>query len=83
MVTVDDLLTRLEDPRPNSRGWLAKCPAHDDERPSLSLSSRPDGSALVNCFGGCSFDAILGALNVRPLRRLSRAPTRHTRRRHA
>lgn len=44
--------------------WIARCPAHDDRRPSLAVRERDDGSLLVHCHGGCSTDAVLGALRL-------------------
>ena len=40
----------------------ARCPAHDDRSPSLSLSIAEDGRTLVKCHAGCSQDAVIGAL---------------------
>src|ERR1017187_8749981 len=45
------------------RGWMAKCPAHDDRGPSLSICER-DGKVLVHCFAGCSQRAVVEALNA-------------------
>jgi putative DNA primase/helicase len=42
----------------------AKCPAHRDKTPSLSLSIGTDGRTLVKCHAGCSQDAVLGALTA-------------------
>ncbi len=39
----------------------ACCPAHDDRRPSLSISER-DGKLLVHCFAGCSQEAVWDSL---------------------
>ena len=33
--------------------WMARCPAHDDQTPSLSISEGSDGIVLVKCFTGC------------------------------
>jgi putative DNA primase/helicase len=30
-------------------GWMARCPAHEDRVPSLSISDAPDGKILVHC----------------------------------
>ncbi len=35
--------------------WIGRCPAHDDHNPSLSLTRKEDGTALINCFAGCSY----------------------------
>lgn len=45
-------------------GWTARCPAHDDSKPSLSVSRGDSGCALVHCHTGCSVEAICGALGL-------------------
>jgi putative DNA primase/helicase len=52
--------------RPCSGGWLAKCPAHDDRKASLSLR---DGERrlLAFCFAGCGWPRIRDALRERGL----------------
>ena len=47
--------------------WMAKCPAHDDCRPSLSLRDAPDGKVLVRCHAGCEQLSVLAALRSRGL----------------
>jgi hypothetical protein len=47
----------------NSR-WTARCPAHADKNPSLSVSEGDDGRVLVKCFAGCSIVDIAGAVGV-------------------
>lgn len=47
--------------RRSGRGWIARCPAHVDRRPSLSIAEGQDGALLLHCFAGCSFGAVLGA----------------------
>ncbi len=39
---------------------MARCPAHDDKNPSLSITER-NGKLLTNCFGGCDPVAVWGA----------------------
>ena len=47
----------------NGIAAMAQCPAHDDNRPSLSL--RPiDGSVLMHCFAGCQTVDVLRAVNL-------------------
>jgi hypothetical protein len=41
--------------------WMAKCPAHADRSPSLSISTGRDGRALVRCFAGCDLALVLQA----------------------
>lgn len=50
--------------RTSAGRWQAKCPAHDDRWPSLSIRDWQDGRVLVHCFAGCSPDSILRALRL-------------------
>jgi len=52
--------------RKSGGGWVAKCPAHDDRRPSLSLSDSGD-KVLWRCHAGCTQEAVQGALEQRGL----------------
>jgi hypothetical protein len=45
-----------------SRNGLARCPAHDDRTPSLSISDGGDGKILVKCHAGCGQGAVIDAL---------------------
>lgn len=50
-----DLLSRLEAVRETGANrWIAKCPAHDDRSPSLSIRETADGTVLLRCFTGCA-----------------------------
>ncbi len=44
-------------------GWVCRCPAHDDNSPSLSISDAKDGTLLVCCHSGCDGVNVLRALN--------------------
>jgi len=44
--------------------WKARCPAHADRSPSLSIRAGNDGRVLLRCFAGCALDSILGALRL-------------------
>lgn len=41
---------------------IARCPAHGDKHPSLSLSDGDGDRLLARCHAGCSFSAIVDAL---------------------
>ena len=46
------------------RGWTARCPAHEDNRASLSIGAGDDGRVLVHCHAGCTTEAIAAALGL-------------------
>lgn len=64
-MTVPEFLERLEGVRQNGGSWTAKCPAHDDRKPSLTVTEGSDGRVLINCFAGCAPVAVLEALGLR------------------
>jgi hypothetical protein len=45
--------------------WMAKCPAHKDRSPSLSIREGKNGRVLVRCFAGCALDTVLDAAGLR------------------
>ena len=51
--------------RKNGGGWDCRCPAHDDQEPSLSLSVGEDGRLLWCCHTGCDQAAVLDGLKKR------------------
>ena len=62
---VETLLARLESVRSTGRGrWLARCPAHEDRSPSLSIAEGDDGRTLINCFSGCGAAEIVAAVGL-------------------
>jgi len=42
--------------------WMARCPAHDDRKPSLSIRDGDDGRVLVRCHAGCEQERVIAAL---------------------
>ena len=68
MTPIERILSALGDrscdPKRNGKGWSARCPAHEDRRPSLSVSEGDDGRALVRCHAGCTVDAICDAVGL-------------------
>ena len=45
------------------QGWLIRCPAHHDTDPSLGVDEK-DGKVLLDCFAGCTVDAIMQAIGL-------------------
>lgn len=62
--SVDVILGRLDCVRRSGRGWIAKCPAHADRSPSLSIAEGDEGRTLVRCFAGCDVTDVLAALGL-------------------
>jgi len=62
-MTVEDLLPRLEAVRRSSRGYVARCPAHVDRTPSLSVRDGERG-ILVKCWAGCELTTITEKLGL-------------------
>jgi hypothetical protein len=44
--------------------WMARCPAHDDKNPSLSIGRGDNGQVLLKCFSGCSPESIVAAAHT-------------------
>jgi 5S rRNA maturation endonuclease (ribonuclease M5) len=63
-MTVHELLGRLERVSKSSDGWRARCPGHDDAKPSLSVATADDGRILLRCFAGCDVERIVDALGL-------------------
>lgn len=64
-MTTPALLERLTGVRevgPNR--WTARCPAHEDRSPSLSVTVTADGKILIHDHAGCAPDDILGAIGL-------------------
>jgi hypothetical protein len=46
-------------PHGPEHNFTARCPAHDDRRPSLSVREGADGRVLVWCFAGCPTEDVV------------------------
>ncbi|MBU1023676.1 hypothetical protein KKC82_05280, partial [bacterium] len=60
---VDDFLNELSNVRKTSSGWMASCPAHEDENPSLSISEGSD-CILIKCHAGCEPEYIMQSIGL-------------------
>ena len=64
-MSADILLARLERVRKRTGDqWSARCPAHDDKGPSLSVRELPDGRVLLYCFAGCDAGDVVAAVGL-------------------
>jgi len=65
LVSATALLDRLYSVRQTAPGrWVARCPAHQDRSPSLSVRELDDGRILLHDFGGCAVDDVLAAVGL-------------------
>lgn len=62
---IDLFLSRLDNVQQTDRDhWSARCPAHSDNRPSLSIARGEDERVLIHCHAGCEHAAICEALGL-------------------
>jgi len=58
-MSASEIVARLAFVRPTGKdSYIARCPAHQDASPSLTIKELSDGRVLIHCFAGC------GALDV-------------------
>lgn len=51
-------------PREYGKGYILRCPSHDDKKPSLSISQTNDQKKLVKCFVGCALEEVCGSIGI-------------------
>jgi hypothetical protein len=79
-MTAATLLDRLDGVRVTGPGrWLAKCPAHEDRSPSLSIRELEDGTLLVKCFAGCGAADVVATVGLELRDLFPERPTEHRR----
>lgn len=62
-MTAEDFSQRLEAVRKSGRGFISRCPAHEDRTPSLSVRDGERG-VLVKCWAGCRLQDITAAVGL-------------------
>jgi DNA primase len=64
-MNAERLTARLDRVRQSGAGrWTARCPAHEDRGPSLSIRELDDGRVLIHCFAECSASSVLSAVGL-------------------
>ena len=64
-MTVEVLLAQLDGVRRTGPDrWLARCPAHEDKKPSLAIRELGDGRILIHDFAGCAVEDVLAAVGL-------------------
>lgn len=61
---IDLVLGRLQGVRQQGGYWMARCPAHEDKKASLSVARGTEQPVVFKCHAGCERDAILDALGL-------------------
>lgn len=61
---LDAVLDALPGARHVGGQRVARCPAHEDRRPSLSIRQLADGTVLLKCHAGCQTESVLEALGL-------------------
>ena len=62
-MNIADILNRLEKVTGSNGKYKARCPAHNDNTPSLSITQE-GGKVLLHCFTGCTTEAIVAAMGL-------------------
>lgn len=60
----DLVLPKLEGVRHSGGSWSARCPAHEDRNPSLSITTGKEHPVVFNCHAGCDREDILAAIGL-------------------
>lgn len=58
------VLPKLEGVRKSGAAFMARCPAHEDNQASLSLTSGKTQPVVLTCHAGCERDDILAAIGL-------------------
>jgi hypothetical protein len=61
---LQEVLIRLNNPRLSGGAYSARCPAHDDHKPSLRVSLGRYGEVFIHCAAGCTREAVLARLGM-------------------
>lgn len=63
-MTAHEFLPLLDGVKKSGDGWIARCPGHDDKKPSLSINQNDKGDILLKCHAGCTTQAVCDALGI-------------------
>ena len=60
---IQEIISLLKEVRKNGAGYTALCPAHNDQRRSLSINET-NGRILIKCFAGCNVNTIVSVPGI-------------------
>jgi len=61
---LEDFIINLKKVKKNGNQWLACCPSHKDNSPSLSVTMGNKG-IILRCFAGCTTESIVSAMGLK------------------
>src|SRR5229473_8271555 len=67
MISFEETIELLHASKSTDEQFSARCPAHNDTNPSLSIGKGQDGKVLLHCHAGCPFEKIKNAIHKRVL----------------
>ncbi len=63
-MTAADVVSRFKGVRRDGSGWRARCPAHDDRDPSLTITEGDKHPVVLNCKAGCKSEDVAAAVGL-------------------
>ena len=67
MISFEQTIELLHASKSAGEQFSARCPAHSDSKPSLSIRKGEDGKVLLHCHAGCLFEKIEDAIHKKVL----------------
>lgn len=61
---LNKVLAKLDGVHGSDPQWTALCPAHEDAKPSLSITEGDGGRVLLHCHAGCKTEDVVAALEL-------------------
>lgn len=61
---INRVLDACDGVRKSGGGWVAKCPSHEDKRPSLAIAEGDNGMVLLHCYAGCELQSIVAGMGL-------------------
>ncbi|MCG3139126.1 MAG: hypothetical protein HJJLKODD_03005 [Phycisphaerae bacterium] len=66
MTPIENILSQLHHVKMIGKDkWQARCPAHNDRTPSLSIMPGDDGRILLKCHAGCTTQSVIQAAGLK------------------
>lgn len=60
----NDFISRFPNVKKSAKGFMVKCPCHDDGSASLSVGEGDNGWILLKCFAGCDTKSVVGSMGL-------------------